>query len=142
MRNLFIILFVTILLFSCTHTDERNEVNFTVRISNDSNDEIIIKGYTSQNNLGFEHTLESMVSGGEINYFSETFGGYTNGADSIVVMFTNSKGYICDLRQNGNNLCFSNKNLFGGESNFNNLENNNFEFIITQSDFNNANDLP
>lgn len=30
------------------------------------------------------------------------------GPDSIIIKFPNSKGYICDLRQN-NNLCFLNK---------------------------------
>jgi hypothetical protein len=54
-----------------------------------------------------------------------------------------SKGYICDLRQTGNEYCFENKNiLVGDESYFNVLEDSVYEFVITQEDYYNAYVLP
>lgn len=143
MRNSIIYLASICLFFSCTDRNERDSINFTVSIENNTNTVLIIKGYAPNNMLEFEYTVDSNSRGGENAYFSETFGGYVNGADSIVFKFSNNKGYICADRENGNSLCFANKNpLVGEESYFNFLGDNKYEFEVTQEDFNNAYDLP
>ena len=142
MKNIFATLLLLFFITSCTDTEERDEINFVVNINNNTNQQLSVRGYNSQNVLEFDYTISSMSNGAEINYSAETFGGYINGSDSIIFSYPNSKGYICDLRQNGNNLCFQNKNIFGDQSDFNNITNNTFEFVITQDDFDNAYDLP
>lgn len=128
---------------NCTDRHEEELKNFTVSISNISNETILIKGYDKNNLLSFEYLINSMNKDGEINYSSVNFSGYINKADSISIKFQNNKGYICDLRQSNNNLCFTYKNLLvGNTSYFNEINNNHFEFEINQTDFENALDLP
>jgi hypothetical protein len=139
------ILLLSILLTNCTSEEE--EFNYTASITNMSNTALNIKGYNSAlNQLEYDFDLDSMISGGEVNYSSPSFGGYVSGADSLVFTFPNNKGYLCVVRtaensNTANQFCFSNKSPFDSTS-FEDLGNNSFEFIITQDDFDNANDLP
>jgi hypothetical protein len=64
------------------------------------------------------------------------------GIDSLVVKFSNGKGYICAFSPIGRELCFANRFPLNDDSSFVNLGNNVFEFIITQQDFDNALELP
>ncbi len=145
MKNYIRILLVSILLTNCTSEEE--EFNYTVLISNMSNVVLNIKGYNSAlDQLKYDFDLASMTSGGNVNYSSPSFGGYVSVADSLVFIFPNSKGYICVVRNaensnTANQFCFSDKSPFD-PGNFQDLGNNTFEFIITQDDFDNANDLP
>lgn len=144
MKHLFFYIAALMVLFSCTDRGEGDDLKvFNVNIFNSSNTNFIIRGYNTQDDLEFEYNINTLEDAGNVTYLSNFFDGYRNDADSIVVVFPNSKGYICDLRQSGNSLCFPNKNLLIGlPSFFNDLGNNNYQFTITQDDFDNAFDLP
>lgn len=139
------ILLISILITNCTA--EEDETNYVASINNSSNVTLNIKGYNNAlNQLEYNFDLGSMNNGGEVNYSSSSFAGYVSGADSLVFTFPNNKGYICVVRtaenaNTANQLCFSNKSPFDSTS-FQDLGNNTFEFVITQDDFDNANDLP
>ena len=139
------IIFILLALVNCT--SEEKETLYNALIRNASDNTIKIKGYNSKlNQLKYEINIESMRSGGEVDYFSPSFGGYVSGADSMVFSFNNGKGYICVVRTaesvgDVNQLCFQDKSPFDIEG-FKNLGNNTFEFEITQEDYDNAYDLP
>jgi hypothetical protein len=143
--NILTILLLSILLTSCTSEEE--EFNYGASISNLSDVTLNVKGYNGAlNQLAYDFDLESMNSGGNVNYSSPSFGGYISGADSLIFTFPNSKGYICVVRNIGNSdivdqFCFSNKSPFDSMS-FQDLGNNTFLFEITQDDFDNAFELP
>ena len=67
---------------------------------------------------------------------------FSREADSSIFKFSNGKGYICTVLQNENNLCFQNKSPYDNLSFDESAENNQFQFVISQEDFENANDLP
>lgn len=140
----YIYIYILFILFaSCTDRSERDEVNFNVKINNTSSEYLIIEGYAPNNDLVINNVVISSNSiGAECNYRAEIFSGYICGADSIVFKFPNGKGYICDLRQSGNIFCFPNKTPFGNEASFVNLDNRNYQFLITEDDYINAYDLP
>jgi hypothetical protein len=117
--------------------------NYTVSFNNQSNDNLVINGYNRFDELQFFYVIEPNTSAGQVTYQAENFSGHQNFADSVVTRFSNGRGYICDLRENGNASCFLLRNpLLGFEEDFNSLGNNIFEFVITQEDFENAFDLP
>jgi len=132
-------LLVTIL--SCS--TEEKEKKYVVSFRNSSESAVTIKGYnTNSGVLVSEINLLPENVGGQIIYFSPSFGGYINGSDSLVFKFQNDRGYICTV-YGEQSLCFDEITpLFGVESYFNNLGNNTFEFEITQEDFENVFELP
>lgn len=143
MKTYIYFIIVFIIFVSCTDRGERDEVNFNVNINNTSSESLIIEGYAPNNDLVINNIIITSNSvGAGCNYTAEVFSGYICGADSLVFKFSNGKGYICDLRQSGNNLCFPNKTPFGDEQSFVNLGNRNYQFTINQEDFTNAFDLP
>jgi hypothetical protein len=130
------------LLFSCSGKETPLK-EFTVGFSNQSSEKIEIRGFNNFDELIFVFEVDPGDRNGLISYQDENFGGYSSQADSLVTRFSNGKGYICDLRGNGNGSCFISRNpLLGFEEDFNNLGNNTFEFVITQTDFDNAFELP
>lgn len=135
------ILSLFIFLTSCTDRGERLESTYTVSIRNLSNHSFSIKGYAPNNDLILDEIINPLSTGAECNYRAEVFNGFICGADSIRVKFDNGKGYICDVRQNGNAICFSNKFLFSSDA-FIATGENQFQFEITQSDYENAFVLP
>jgi len=144
-----LIFLVGLAIVSCADTNERDEILFTVRLKNNSNEEIQIKGYSSPSNIPeFDFTISPFNLGGEISYRAEAFLGYVNGYDSITFKFPNEKGYICSIRVSNSQpkLCFLNeKSPFGNDPNnppFNEIGNNIYEFEITQEDYENAFELP
>ncbi|WP_395043535.1 hypothetical protein [Flavobacterium sp.] len=126
---------------SCTDRNEKEYRNYSVEINNSTSVGLTIEGYNSENNLIINNSIESNSIGAECNYQAEIFSGYICGADSIVIKFSNGKGYICDLRESGNILCLPSKFIFS-EQGFINLNNNNYQFVITEDDYNNAYVLP
>ncbi len=135
--------FIAFALFvSCTDRGERDEFNYNVSINNSTTVSLVIEGYAPNNDLIINNLIiNSNATGADCNYQAELFSGYICGVDSLIFKFPNGKGYICDLRQSGNNLCFPNKFIFSEEG-FTELTNKNYQFVITEEDYNNAYDLP
>lgn len=141
----YIIIIITASFISCTDRSERDEVNFTVNIKNTSSVSMTIEGYAPNNDLIINNLIiTSNAAGAECNYQAELFSGYICGADSIVFKFPNGKGYICSYRITNAQpeLCFPDKTPFGNDPSFINLGNRNYQFIINESDFVNAYELP
>jgi hypothetical protein len=136
-----ITVFVYLLLVSCTDRGERDYVNFNVSIKNNSSESLVIKGYAPNNDLIINTNVESNSVGAECNYSFEYFSGYNCGIDSIVIKFSNGKGYISSLH-NPSIYDFPNdNNPFGNSPKFI-IDNGVYEFTINQEDFINAFDLP
>lgn len=141
MKPLFFLL--CILICSCTDTSERPLKNFKTQVKNDSMVSLTIKGYNSNNQETINESLEPNELGVNCEGLLEVFIGMTCETDSIVFRFSNSRGYICSLRQSNQNYCFGDKHPFvGNETYYNFLGDNTYEFIITQQDFENAHVLP
>lgn len=132
----------TLLLFaSCTDRGERDEVNFNVRINNTSSESLVIEGYAPNNNLIINSNVASNSFGAECSYRAETFSGYICGVDSIIIKFSNGKGYISNLHYPSIYDFPNDNSLFGNGPKF--IFNNGvYEFTINQEDFTNAYDLP
>ena len=133
---------ISIVFFSCTKEETLND--FISSYRNGSNQILSIIGYNSSNLVEFQYTIPVNESSPNCNTQSNTFSGITCGADSIVFKFPNNRGYICDLRVGEDSFCFPNNRtpLIGIEENFNQIDSKTYEFIITESDFENAFDLP
>ena len=137
-------LICSILLFSTLScTDEPDQHNFSVSIKNDSDSVIEIKCF-SEKTLQIQKNLNPGESSKICDYTSESFFGLSGcEKDSLVIEFSNSRGYI-DKRigNNQNEYRFSDdKSIFIQGIGFKN-SGNDYEFIITQEDFDNAFDLP
>ncbi|MDN6317942.1 MAG: hypothetical protein L0J59_10780 [Lactococcus lactis] len=136
-----ILILIGILLFSCT--DEPDINNYNLEIQNNSNENLNIEAYF-EGNLISNINLSANNSGLECTYSDESFIGYKLTQcqiDSIIFKFENNKGYISAIN-NPSALDFPNDtNPFGFSSKFV-LNNNVYQFIINQDDFDNANDLP
>ncbi|MEO2051519.1 MAG: hypothetical protein ABGX00_07110 [Allomuricauda sp.] len=139
----FLIINALVLLVCCTDSGERDVKSFEAKVHNNSGVELIILGFNEGNSLVFQQNISNLNSSSTCKSISEVFNGYRcNNTDSIVIKFPNNKGYICDLRGNGNTMCFSNnRNPLTGEC-FQKDQNNLFEFKTTVDDFENAYVLP
>ena len=116
---------------------------------NESGGQIRIIGYNVDNQAEYTHDLENNTASPLCEIPSPVFLGSNCVADSIVFRFQNNKGYICSTRlNNSQNLCFEgDKSPFGGgeaenEVFYRKVSSNTFEFIITESDLENAFELP
>ncbi|GGW75660.1 hypothetical protein DFQ11_1313 [Winogradskyella epiphytica] len=141
MKNIFYTLLIGILFFSCT--DEPDLNNYNLEIQNNSNENLNIKAYF-EGNLISNVNLSTNQSGLECSYNDENFRGlFSNqcNIDSLIIRFSNDKGYIVNDEGSGT-LNFSNdRNPFLPNGGFD-INNNNYSFLITQEDFDNAHDLP
>ena len=139
-----ILLIILLLAFSgCT--DEPELEKYTTRFVNESSVTLTIRGYARNNNLVYSEKVIANSKGEDCITSTEGFLGYNCAGDSIVFKFPNDKGYICSIRITNENpeLCFfDNVSPFGDSSSFRNVDGNIFEFVITQSDFENALDIP
>lgn len=137
----FIYIFILALSFySCTDTNERLD-NFSTVFRNASLQTLTIKGFDNQNNLVFENIVNSLENGQQCDYDAEVFLGFSCQADSLIFKFENGKGFICVFLIENNDFCFLNKNPYDSND-YESLGNNNFQFSITQQDFENAFELP
>ena len=143
MKKLFIILLGICLLEACiTETEEPQ--SFSVSYRNEASAVCTIRGFNGRNTPFFEYTLHQYEESSQCEYISEAFiGDYC--LDSITIIFPNCKGYACDVRNNGvmREFCFSDGRnpLVGIPEDFSRLENNHYQFTITQENFLNAKDL-
>lgn len=136
-----IILFSIILTgWSCT--DEPDLLNYTTTIRNSSGENFTVRGFNVPNELIVNANIDDGQSLEACTASSEVFLGLGCGIDSLIIEFENGKGYICANRPNANAFCFGKSPLIGIESNFNQIDDNSFEFMITQQDFENAFELP
>ncbi len=134
------LLILTISFCSCTDTNEQLG-NYSTVFRNASLQTLTIKGFDNQNNLVFENIVNSLENGQQCNYDAEVFLGFSCQADSLIFKFDNDKGFICVFLLENNNFCFLNKNPYDS-TDYESLGNNNFQFTITQQDFENAFELP
>ena len=142
MRNNIVALWV-LLLFIVGCTSEPDEFNFRTFLKNESSNKFTVNTYFNSEEIT-SIELNNSESIDICNYISEVFGGFSGCTiDSISIVFESGKGYSCDiLPGTDDNLCFQDKNPFLGSENFRNIGNNDYEFVITEEDFNNAHDLP
>jgi len=136
-----ILILIGILLFSCT--DEPDLNTFNVSILNNSNDELNIEYYL-EGNLISNINLSTNQRGLECSYNDENFRGLFSiqcNIDSLIIKFSNNKGYIVNDEGNGNLNFSNNRNPFLPNGGFD-INNNNYSFLITQEDFDNAHDVP
>ena len=137
-------LICSILLFSILScTDEPNLNNYNVSIRNISNKSLIIKGF-NEKKLILNKTLSNEEKIESCKYSAEAFSGYNLtycGIDSITFQFDNDKGYISTHNRSGNYNVPSNRNPLWNTNGYQ-TNGNDYEFIITQEDFENAHNLP
>ena len=138
----FLILFM--LLYNCT--SEPDEFKFTAILTNESGTEATVSFYYTEELVKTIVLNDSEAT--SCNYLSEFFDNFNKcdgkiKINSITVIFPNGKGYTCNSFESSSEqiLCFgeSRNLLLGG---FNDLGNRQYEFIITEEDFDNAHDLP
>lgn len=142
MKSIFKI-FILLSVISCTDTNVRPINRYSVAIVNQSSSSLSVLGFNSNNDAVFNYVINTMMVGGNCNTTGEFFPGYACGADSIVFKFGNGKGYACAPRiTNTASLCWEEKSPFGNGEFFVSSDGRNFNFIITEEDFQNANDLP
>ena len=132
-------IFVTFLIFSCT--DEPDQREYKIVLTNNTATTVSLEIFDSRDILVSEYKISANENRESCSYFSESFLGFACLSDSIIFKFLDNKEYACALRENGSQFCFSNKNPFNS-TDFNELDNNTYEFVITQEDFENAFDLP
>ncbi|KAB7529207.1 hypothetical protein F8C76_15355 [Flagellimonas olearia] len=139
--RLLLSLMLIVMLNACT--DEPDLIQFSVSIKNSTDKTFEIRCF-SQGKLQVQKSLSQGEAKNICTYTSEFFIGLAGcQKDSVVVEFNNSKGYI-DIRL-GNNLneyrFLDNKSIFIQGNGFQNVGNE-YEFSITQQDFENAFELP
>lgn len=138
LTNHFRISVVLMLLFSCTDTNDEVAQSFSIQIKNESSNPLIFEGWRNSEIIIDETILNNSFH--SITYNRVNFSGLFGNVDSLAIKFENNKGYLC-TGELTDNLCFQNKDGFNVDD-FISLGNNNYEFVITQDDFDNANDLP
>ena len=139
------VIFILTVMFIYSCVSETPQYNYTVSLRNESQNVLTVAAINDKNEIVFQQILNPMESSENCTYVWETFQGFNcSSIDSISVVFDNGKGYACDMRFNNivTEYCFSEKNPFSGSSSFSDLGNKQYEFIITEEDFNNAHDLP
>lgn len=142
MRNLTIYCLLLLLVFSCTGEDDVNTYKFS--LTNKSEQKFILEIIDPENNIINSSTVLPNNSY-HCNYSSEVNSAFfecNKNTYSCKIIFDNGKGYECNI-MNNSSLCFQSKNpLVYNENSFNKLSKNSYEFVITQEDYENANDLP
>lgn len=136
------ILILLILFFSCT--TEPTESEYSVKIKNTSEQIIVVKSFFNGNLLN-ETNLISGEKGLSCIYSSEFFLGYKLSSckiDSLVFKFSNNKGYISSINYISEHDFPNNYRPFLSNPKFIEVNNNTFEFIINQEDYENAHELP
>ena len=134
-----IILLIGFLIYSCTSEPEMN--TFNVSVLNNSNNNINIESYL-EGNLISSINLNTNQLGLECSYNDENFRGlFLCKIDSLIMKFSNDKGYIVNDEGSGNFNFSNERNPFLPNNGFE-INNNNYSFIITQDDSDNAYDLP
>ena len=132
------------ILAACTKEPDR--FSYAMSIKNDSGQVLHISTY-SEGVFQKETTLDNNSGGVTCSYSDERFRGYSHthcGFDSLIMRFDNSKGYLFSLNYvtgfeftNYDNHPFGRKNDKILE-----MKMNDFEFTITEMDFQNAHKLP
>jgi hypothetical protein len=140
-----LVLIIGFLVFSCT--GEEDLQTYTSNIRNTTTSNISVRGIRFPNDVVFDETINVNSSSSNCVISASTFRGLSCGIDSLVIRFDNNKGFICGFRnadsgEDFNQFCFSDNRTPLDGIYFNDLGNNTFEFVITQDDFDNANDLP
>lgn len=134
-------LFSMYLVISCT--DEPSINSYSVSLKNNTSSVLEIRCFSEQK-LQIQKILNQGESSEICNYSAESFYGLSGcDKDSLVIDFGNSKGYI-DIRlgNNQNTYRFGNeKSIFIQGMGFQN-NGNDYEFVITQIDYNSAHVLP
>ncbi|WP_420604217.1 hypothetical protein [Flagellimonas sp.] len=132
-----------IMFIICSCTDESAQHDFSISISNNTNISLEIRCF-SEHKLQLQKIINQGDTFKICEYSSESFYGMAGcKLDSMVVDLNNSKGYI-DIRldNNQNTYRFLNgKSIFIQGMGFQN-NGNNYEFLITQQDYENAHELP
>lgn len=141
MRIIFTLFIINFILLSCT--GEPDTFEYTVSLKNSTSVDLSIHAYFNSN-LVFKNQLSTGQNSQTCNYVGEHFWGFFSsecGVDSLVLTFDNGYGYICNERNDGA-FNFSNaRNPLLPNGGFEN-EGTNYEFIITQEDYENAHKLP
>ncbi|WP_430967359.1 hypothetical protein [Spongiimicrobium sp. 2-473A-2-J] len=147
-----VLIFIILILSSCTDKNEDLPVDFTLVVENRSDSTLTMSLF--YNNLGtrefFQEVRLEASESYRCKYKQEVFTGLhgcldsnTRGIDSVSLVFSDNKGYICvDKLLSDQELCFKDKYLFGGPDSFESLGDNTFRVSITQEDFENALELP
>ena len=121
-------------LVSCTI--EEKTKRFTVITKNESGHPLNIQAF-SKDELIEESDLLDGESGLECNYYSYSFLGYECEFDSIIYKFPNGHGYI----EFSGDYTFDEKRSPTNQGIFNHV-NDQYEFVITSEDYENAHELP
>ena len=143
MKNLIVLLIILLTFNACTKEDKVKRYEFT--IINNSGENLTLS-LLNQGTAVFTTDIMSTSSyfcsyTAEVNtLISECL---QEGIDGIEIIFGNGTGYLCYMtNMSDNSLCFSgSKNPFNNDS-YITVGNNQYEFIITEEDFNNAHELP
>lgn len=106
-----------------------------------------ITGYNRENQIEYQYELQNDTSSSICTLQSTIFLGVWCKADSLIVEFSNGKGYICDVREkdSSESICFPNdKSPYTSEGSpiYRTTSDGVAEFLITEEDFENAFDLP
>ena len=137
-----------VLYTSCT--TEPNSFDFSIKIINGSNQSFVMELYS----IGDLYQSNTVKPEGSYTctYYAEFFYGFsgcnqsnTRSIDSIIIRFENDKGYTCIDRNSGevNQNCIPKKSFFiENEQTFSKIGATDYEFLITQEDFENAFELP
>ena len=142
-KSIFTLILLILMNMSCTDTNEpvRHEIN--VKIRNLSSSDLLMECYTNNNLVIVENVVSENSTESVCFYRDIDFAGLVC-FDSIVLKFTNNKGYVNVKSYYSDGLNFSNNRyLFGTlESGYTNLGNHTYQFTITEEDYLNAHDLP
>jgi hypothetical protein len=142
MKRLIFLFFITSIILSCT--TEPKESEFSLFIKNNSEQSINVKSYLNGTFIS-ESDLFSGNRSFNCIYNSEFFLGYkltSCSIDSLVLKFSNNKGYISSINYISTYDFPDDMSPFGASSKFIDLGNNVYEFEITQEDYENSFELP
>lgn len=137
------IIILLAIVFSQSCTEEAVINSYSVSVINNTNSLLEIRCF-SERKLLVQKTIGQMESIKLCEYTGEFFYGLSGcEKDSLVIQFENSKGYIdVRIRNKENNYRFENeKSIFVQGNWFENMGNA-YEFLVSQEDFENANELP
>lgn len=149
-NQVLIMTFAFFQILSCT--TEESKMSFSVVVENQSSEPLNISLFYDDFGVKtlFVEQLLNPLETYNCSYSKEIFTGFhgclnsnSRGIDSISIVFSNSKGYICVDNSADQALCLlKGPSLFGGAEAFQSLGDNNYKITITQDDFENAFELP
>ena len=145
MKRYVILFFIAIIVLSCLDGDELRD--YEAIITNDSGATFTVYFYSDESLIKEEVLNDSEST--SCTYTSEFFENFNicnenKRIDLIRLVFDNGRGYVCDFlsTEPDQELCFGESKSIFKKSSFNYLENNRYQFTITEEDFSNAHDLP